>query len=190
MVEKTRPFELECDASLYATGGVLCQQDSDSYSHLVVYISKSLTETEWNYDIYDRELLAIVRAFEEFHKYFYGAPYLIRILTDHQNLTYFRKPQRLNQWQSRWWRMLQQYWYTLQYKVGKDMGQSDGLSRQGTMAHAKLNNDNIILLDNWLWILPIHSSTEFVLKLVKGWKRRQIWQEVTIHSIETPMIEQ
>lgn len=100
MVEKTKPFELECDASLYATGGVLRQQDSDGYWHPVAYISKSLTETERNYDIYDRELLAIVRAFEEFHKYFYGAPYPVRVLTDHQNLTYFRKPQRLNRRQS------------------------------------------------------------------------------------------
>lgn len=70
------------------------------------------------------------------------------------------------------------------------MGQSDGLSRQGTTAHTKLDNDNIILLDNWLWILPIYSPTQFILELVKGWKRRQIWQEVTIHSIETPTIEQ
>lgn len=54
------------------------------------------------------------------------------------------------------------------------MGQSDGLSRQGTTAHAKLDNDNIILLDDWLWILPIHSPTQFVLELVKGWKRRQV----------------
>lgn len=46
MVEKTKPFELECDASLYATGGVLRQQDSDGYWHPVAYISKSLTETE------------------------------------------------------------------------------------------------------------------------------------------------
>ena len=53
MVEKNKPFELECDASLYATGAVLRQQDSDGHWHPVAYISRSLTETERNYDIYN-----------------------------------------------------------------------------------------------------------------------------------------
>ena len=74
MADKTKPFELETDASLYATGGILRQQDNDGHWHPVAYISQSLSETERNYQIYDRELLAIMRAFEEFHKYFYGAP--------------------------------------------------------------------------------------------------------------------
>ena len=144
MADKAKPFQLECDASLYATGAVLRQQDGDGQWHPVAYLSKSFGEAERNYDIYDRELLAIVRAFEEYHKYFYGSPYPVQVFTDHKNLTYFRKPQKLNRRQARWWRTLQQYKYTLQHKPGKDMGQSDGLTRMEKPGYAKLDNENII----------------------------------------------
>lgn len=92
MVEKTQLFELKCDTFLYATEGVLRQQNSDGYWHPVAYILKSLMETECNYNIYNCKLLAMVWAFEEFHKHFYGAPYLIQVLTDYKNLIYFKKP--------------------------------------------------------------------------------------------------
>ena len=74
MADKTKPFELETDASLYATGGILRQQDNDEHWHPVAYISQSLSETERNYQIYDRELLAIMRAFEEFTNTSTGHP--------------------------------------------------------------------------------------------------------------------
>ena len=103
MPDKTKPFELECDASLHAIGAVLRQRDGNGELHPVAYMSKSLSPTERNYDIYDRELLAIVEAFKEYHKYFYGAPHPIAVCTDHQNLTYFRTPQKLNRRQARWY---------------------------------------------------------------------------------------
>lgn len=56
----------------------------------VTFMSKSLNEVERNYAIYDKELLAIVRALEEWLQYLKGARYPISILTDHQNLKYFQ----------------------------------------------------------------------------------------------------
>ena len=92
MADKTKLFQLECDAFLYATGVVLQQQDGDRQWYPVAYLSKSFGEAEQNYDINDCELLAIVQAFEEYHKYFYESPYLVQVFTDYKNLTYFRKP--------------------------------------------------------------------------------------------------
>ena len=65
MPDQNRPFQIECDASKYASGAVLTQQDSNGDRHPVAYLSKTFSETERNYEIYDRELLAIIRALEE-----------------------------------------------------------------------------------------------------------------------------
>ena len=59
------PFCLECDASKFACGTVLFQRGEDGLWHPVAFMSKSFIKVERNYDIYDRELLAIIRALEE-----------------------------------------------------------------------------------------------------------------------------
>jgi RNase H-like domain found in reverse transcriptase len=51
---------VEADASGYATGAVLSQLQEDGKWHLVGFLSKSLSEAERNYDIYDKELMAII----------------------------------------------------------------------------------------------------------------------------------
>ena len=65
MLDQTKPFILETDASKHASGAVLRQQDSNGDWHPCGYLSKSFTETERNYDIGDRELLAVIRALEK-----------------------------------------------------------------------------------------------------------------------------
>ena len=65
MPNHTRPFQIETDASKYTTGAVLTQLDSNGDRHPISFISKTLSLTERNYEIYDRELLAIIRALKE-----------------------------------------------------------------------------------------------------------------------------
>ena len=65
MPNQTKPFILKMDASKRASGAVLRQQDSNGDWHPCGYLSKSFMETEQNYDIGDRELLAVIRALEE-----------------------------------------------------------------------------------------------------------------------------
>ncbi len=57
-----QPFEMEVDASTIAIGAVLNQKAEDGRTHPVAYYSESFTTTERNYNVYDRELLAIVKA--------------------------------------------------------------------------------------------------------------------------------
>jgi hypothetical protein len=52
---------------------VLSQKESDNKYHPVAYLSKSLTEPERNYDIYDKELLAIIKALDAWRHYLEGA---------------------------------------------------------------------------------------------------------------------
>ena len=67
------PFRVEADASNFATGAVLSQQAADGKWHPVAFFSKSLNEAERNYEIYDKELLAIMLALEEWRQYLLGA---------------------------------------------------------------------------------------------------------------------
>jgi hypothetical protein len=69
------PFRVEADSSDFATGAVLSQLSAeDEKWHPVAYLSKSLSETERNYKIHDKEMLAIMRALEEWRHFLEGAP--------------------------------------------------------------------------------------------------------------------
>jgi len=64
--QDSEPFRVEADSSDFATGAVLSQQlTTDRKWHPVVFYSKSLSPVEWNYEIHDKEMLAIIRALEE-----------------------------------------------------------------------------------------------------------------------------
>ena len=65
MPDQSRPFQIESDASKHASGAVLTQMDSNGDRHPVAFMSKTFNDTEKRYEIYDRELLGIVRALKE-----------------------------------------------------------------------------------------------------------------------------
>jgi len=66
----------------------------------VAFLSKSLNETERNYEIYDKEMLAIIRGLESWRHLLEGAQSKFEIWTDHKNLKYFIKVQKFNQRQA------------------------------------------------------------------------------------------
>ncbi|THH07470.1 hypothetical protein EW145_g3348 [Phellinidium pouzarii] len=94
-------FRVKADASDFATGGVLLQKQQGKWQ-IAAYHSATLLEVERNYEIYDKEMLAIVQALKEWHHYLLGAKQPFEVWTDHANLTYFRSPQKLNRQQARW----------------------------------------------------------------------------------------
>ena len=91
-----RPFRMETDASDFAIAAILSQLDEDGIWKPIAFMSKSLNEAERNYEIYDKEMLAVMQGFYEWSHYLRGYNAEVEVLTDHQNLTYFRKPQNLN----------------------------------------------------------------------------------------------
>ena len=89
-------FRIEVDASDFAMGGILSQQQKDETWRPIAFISKSLNSAERNYEIYDKEMLAVMYAFYEWSHHLKGVKIPMEVLTDHQNLTCFKKPQNLN----------------------------------------------------------------------------------------------
>jgi len=116
------------DASDYATGAILEQDDAFGWSHLVAYYLKSLQPAEQNYKIHDKELLAIVQALKYFRHYLQGNVHQTKIFLDHVNLKYFTTKQTLTRHQAQWSILLGTYDYIIIPKPGK-LNQADGLSR-------------------------------------------------------------
>jgi len=91
-----REIRVEADASDYVTGGVLSTKCKDGKWRPVAFISKLLNTTEWNYEIHNKEILAVIRCLEAWRYYLEGAKLKFEIWTDHKNLQYFMVSQKLN----------------------------------------------------------------------------------------------
>jgi len=89
-------MRMEVDASDYTMGGVLSIECKDKLWRPVAFLSKLLNETERNYEIRDKEMLAIIRELENWRHLLEGAHFKFEIWTDHKNLEYFMKVQKLN----------------------------------------------------------------------------------------------
>ena len=118
--DNKNPFRVECDASDYALGAVLSQQCNGKW-HPVAFLSKAMTETERNYEIYDKELLAVMTALSEWRHFLLGSKHEFEVWNDHKNLEYFRKPQKLNRRQARWVTELADYHFTLESRWQKQI---------------------------------------------------------------------
>ena len=121
-------WKVETDASNLATSGVLSQQQEDGTWRVVDYISKALTAAEKNYDVYDKEFLAVIRAMRKWRAYLIGVEETIEIWTDHVNLQYFQKPQKLKPRQVQWVGELQCFDFEIKYHTGKSNMKVDALS--------------------------------------------------------------
>jgi hypothetical protein len=145
--DNSRPFRIEADSSDFATGAVLSQQSpSDEKWHPVAFLSKSLSPVERNYEIHDKEMLAIIRAMEEWRHFLEGAEHQFEVWTDHKNLEYFMTAKKLNRRQARWSLFLARFDFQLHHRPGKSMGKSDALSRRADHGTGSGDNSNITLL--------------------------------------------
>lgn len=136
---------LETDASDFVTAAVLSQRDTEGFLRPVAYLSKKMSPQECNYDIYDKELLAIVKAFEEWRPELTshyadeegdfsnlpdreGKPVLV--YSDHKNLEYFTTSKQLNRRQARWAEFLSQFFFRIVYRPGVQGTKPDSLTRR------------------------------------------------------------
>ena len=119
---------LETDISDYAIG-VCATQEHGNKRYPIAYYSRKMSPAEQNYDIHDKELLAIVSVIQHWRIYCEGVPKLT-IYTDHKNLLYFTTTKVLNLRQTRWSELLGQYKFEIKYTPGKDNVRADVLSRR------------------------------------------------------------
>jgi len=125
-----RPIVIETDASDFVSTGALSQPDENGILHPVAFFSKKHSLAECNYEIYDKELLAILRCFEEWRPHLVGSTHPIQVLTDHKNLEYFKTKRTLNQCQVRWSAFMSEFPWYAEYRPGKLGGKPDSLTRR------------------------------------------------------------
>src|SRR5277367_2194905 len=89
-----------------------------------------MNEAERNYDIYDKEMLAIIRALDEWRHLLLSVQSTFEIWSDHKNLEYWRTAKNLTRRQARWALMLSEYDFTIVHKPGTSNGRADALSRR------------------------------------------------------------
>jgi len=147
-----KKMRMEVDALDYAMGGVLSMECKDGLWRPVAFLSKSLNETERNYEIHDKEMLAIVRGLEAWRHLLERAQTKFEIWTDHKNLEYFMKAQKLNRRQARWALYLSRFDFTLKHVAGSKMGKADRLSRRADwkVGVDKDNENQVLIKDNWI----------------------------------------
>jgi len=97
-----KPVSSETDASDFAIAAILSQCDRGNRLHPVAFHSRKFQPVEINYEIHDKELLAIVDAFKHWRRYRKGAVHQVQLFSDHQNLEYFTTTKVLNQRQAYW----------------------------------------------------------------------------------------
>jgi len=145
--DNLRPFQIEAYSSYFATGAVLSQQSpQDNKWHPMAFLSKSLSLVEQNYKIHNKEMLAIVRALEEWRHFVERAEHCCEIWTDHKNLQYFMTAKKLNRRQARWSLLLAQFDFIMHHPPRKSMGKMDALSHQSDHGTGLEDNNNMVLL--------------------------------------------
>src|SRR5258708_803942 len=143
---KSGPFCLECDASNFAMGAVLLQQQEDGLFHPIGFMSKSFSEMERNYQIHNKEMLVIMCALEEWRHFLKGSDQKFEIHMDHKNLSYFREAHKLNRHQARWSLYLSRFDFILTHKPRRQMGRPDALSRWADHLRGVDDNTDFTLL--------------------------------------------
>ncbi|UYV63913.1 K02A2.6-like [Cordylochernes scorpioides] len=134
-------FVLDTDASNSGIGAVLSQVQ-DGEERVIEYYSKILAKPERNYCVTRRELLAIVRSVEHFHRYLYGQDFLVR--TDHAALTWLLQMKYPEGQAARWLEKLQQYHFQIRHRPGKRHHNADALSKRpcGSCKHCEKIDKN------------------------------------------------
>ena len=109
------------------------------------YRSSKMSSTEQNYDIYDKELLIIVHAFQDWRVYLEGSPHEIKVISDHKNLEYFLSTKQLNCRQARWSEILSAFHFVIQHRPGSMNGRADALSTRADVIEEETQKSRPLL---------------------------------------------
>lgn len=126
---------LETDSSDYVTAAVLSRYDNNDLLRPVAFMSKRMLPAEYNYEIFDKELLAILKTFETLITELGSVEASPLILSDYKNLEHFTTTKKLNRRQARWNEFFASYDFKIVFRPGKQ----DVLTR---ISKGKSSNEN------------------------------------------------
>jgi len=178
--DRNLPFQVETDSSNFAIGAILSQISKDNKTHPIAFYSRSLTQAERNYPIYDKELLAIVSALENWRHLLKGTTTPFTIFSDHRNLLFQKKPEKMTQRLVRWSLFLSEFNFKIVYRSGSVNGKPDALSRRPDYASSDLNLNvvpfSVLRPDNFT-AFPT-SAVSFIDKLLNNCKNDPFYHDI------------
>ena len=183
------PCIIETDASDYALGAVCSQSDPDNVLHPIAFYSRKLLPAEINYQIYDKELLAIIAAFKHWRHYLEFSQESTVVITDHLNLKYFSSTRNLSRRQVRWSEILSDFNFTIEYRPGKQNAAADALSRKDIPSFLGGDDSSktpMVLLKPELFVNTI-TQTNFELEINLT---KKIKNKISTDEFFAPIIEE
>ncbi|GJS80682.1 reverse transcriptase domain-containing protein [Tanacetum coccineum] len=192
------PFELMCDASDFAIGAVLGQRKTKHFQP-IHYASKTMTEAQIHYTTTEKEMLAVVYAFEKFR------PYLVLsksiVYTDHSALKYLMNKQDAKPRLLRWVLLLQEFDITILDKKGSENLAADHLSRLENPHKDVLENKDINehfpletlgVISNgstpWFADFANYHAGNFIIKGMSTQQKRKFFKDVKHYFWDDPYL--
>src|SRR5260221_596127 len=180
-------FCLKCDASNFVTRAVLSQAQADGTHQPITFMSKGFSDAECNYQIHDKEMLAIMHTLDEWRHFLEGMTEKFEILMDHWNLAYFRDAQKLNRRQVHWSLFLSRFNFSLCHQPGQLMGKPDALSQRSDHPHGKDDNTNVTLLPSD--VFEVHNTEATLVdsggdKLVECIRRSMDYSDTVVKALQ------
>ena len=147
MWDPERETRLEVDSSGFALSGIISQKLEDGLWHPIAFRSEGMAPAERNYEIYDKEMLAIIASLKDWRHFLEGLPKPFEIWSNHENLTYWKEPQNLSRRQARWAQYLFRFNFVLTHIAGNKNIKADVLSQRPDyqVSDAEDNQDQIVL---------------------------------------------
>ncbi len=164
--DQTHDFILEIDSFNYVNDEVLSQYDDEDVLHSIVFYSKNMSSAECNYEIYDKELLVIIRAFEHWWLELKLINISIKMFINHQALTSLMKDKKLSRQQMRWVQKLADFNFKIMYWSDKQNIKIDALTCWADFVSRDLDDERIqyqrttILTSNWMKIVDLKKNND------------------------------
>ncbi|GJV10056.1 reverse transcriptase domain-containing protein [Tanacetum coccineum] len=194
------PFELMCDASDFAIGAVLGQRKNKHFQP-IHYASKTMNEAQTHYTTTEKELLAVVYAFEKFRSYLVMSKSIV--YTDHSAIKYLFAKKDAKARLMRWILLLQEFDIEIRDKKGAENLAADHLSRLENPHQDKLENKeineafpletlgSIALQDQstpWFADFANYHAGKFVIKGMTSQQKNKFFKDVKHYFWDDPFL--
>lgn len=178
---------IETDSSDFAISAILSQYH-DKVLHPVAFMSRKMNPAELNYEIHDKELLAIVSAMKIWRHYLEGLEHPFTIITDHQALEYFQTTKTLTRRQARWSEVVNHHKYKIKYRTGKASGKPDALSRRPDYAEGgrACEAEPQTLLRPLAISATLHSRTSPIAQQIRDYIKHDPAIQETLEALRNP----